>query len=92
MSFHDPEHTCHTHTGRQRDTWPAVSSMLAQLTLSRSLVLRVGVGKAQELVLVQIHDKQLVGGRELHCHFCELPVKVAGISAVPLEEEKGKMC
>lgn len=88
MSFNDPEHTCHTHTGRQRDTQPAVSGTFARLTLSRIDILRVGVGEAQELVLVQIHDKQLVGGRELDGHFCELPVKVASISAVSLEKRK----
>lgn len=90
MSFHDPEHTCHTHTGRQRDTWPAVSGALARLTLSGNDILRVGVGEPQELVLVQIHDKQLVSGRELHSHFSELPVKVASISAVSLEKRKRK--
>lgn len=90
MSFHDPEHTCHTHTGRQRDTWPAVSGAYARLTLSGNDILRVGVGEPQKLVLVQIHDKQLVGGRELHSHFSELSVKVAGISAVSLEKRERK--
>lgn len=62
--------------------------MLARLTLGGIDVLQVGEGEPQELVLVQIHDKQLVGWRELDGHFCELPVKVASISAVSLEKRK----
>lgn len=84
-----------THIQADRDTWPAVSGAYARLTLSGNDILRVGVGEPQELVLVQIHDKQLVGGRELHSHFSELSVKVAGISAVSLEKkrkERGVSC
>lgn len=89
VSFYNPEHTCHIQTGRQRDPWPAVSETFACLSLRGCDIFRVGVGKAQELILVQIHDKQLVGGSELHGHFSELPVKVAGISTVSLEKQKG---
>lgn len=43
--------------------------------------LRVGVGEALELVLVQIHDEEFICGSELHCHLGELLVEVAGVPA-----------
>lgn len=54
--------------------------------------LRVGVGKALELVLVQIHDEEFIGWSELHCHLGELLVEVARVAAILLEigEKRGK--
>jgi len=43
--------------------------------------LGVGEGEAQELVLVQVHDEQLVRGRQLHRHLGELLVKVTHVTA-----------
>lgn len=42
---------------------------------------RVGVGEALKLVLVQIHDEELVRWRQLHRHLCELLVEVADVTA-----------
>lgn len=53
-------------------------------------VLRVGVGEALELVLVQVHDEELVRGRQLHHHLCELLVKVGDITARFLPQREGK--
>lgn len=41
----------------------------------------IGVGEALELVLVQVHDEELVGRRQLHWHLCELLVEVPDILA-----------
>lgn len=41
----------------------------------------VGVRKALELILVQIHDEELVGGRQIHSHLGELFVEIANVSA-----------
>lgn len=52
----------------------------------------VGVGEALKLVLVQIHDEELVGGRQLHHHLGKLPVEVADVTARFLpqtEKERG---
>lgn len=43
--------------------------------------LRVGVGEALKLVLVQVHDEELVCGRQLHRHLGELLVEVAHVAA-----------
>lgn len=43
--------------------------------------LGVGVGEALELVLVQVHDEELVRRRQLHRHLGELLVEVADVSA-----------
>lgn len=43
--------------------------------------LRVGVGEALKLVLVQVHDEELVCGRQLHGHLGELLVEVADVAA-----------
>lgn len=43
--------------------------------------LRVVVREALELVLVQVHDEELVCRRQLHGHLCELFVEVADVSA-----------
>lgn len=47
--------------------------------------LRIGVGKALELVLVQIHDKEFIRRSQVHCHLGELLVEVAGVAAIFLE-------
>lgn len=51
---------------------------------------RVGVGEALKLVLVQIHDEELVCGRQLHHHLRELLVEVADVTAwfLPQREKK----
>lgn len=41
----------------------------------------VGVGEALKLVLVQIHDEELVCWCQLHRHLCELLVEVAHVTA-----------
>lgn len=50
----------------------------------------VGVGEALKLVLVQVHDEELVRGRQLHRHLRELLVEVADIGArfLPWREER----
>lgn len=45
----------------------------------------IGVGKALELVLVQIHDEEFICWSELHCHLGELLVKVAGVTLIFLD-------
>lgn len=52
--------------------------------------LGVGVGEALELVLVQVHDEELVGRRQLHRHLRELLVEVADVSArfLPQRDDK----
>ncbi len=51
---------------------------------------RVGVGEALKLVLVQIHNEELVRGRQLNHHFGELLVEVANVAArfLPQRERK----
>lgn len=51
---------------------------------------RVGVGEALKLILVQIHNEELVCGRQLNHHLGELFVKVADITArfLPQREKK----
>lgn len=50
----------------------------------------VGVGEALKLVLVQIHNEELVCGRQLHNHLGELLVEVANVTArfLPQREEE----
>lgn len=52
---------------------------------------RVGVGESLKLVLVQVHDEELVCGRQLHRHLGELLVKVADVTTrfLPHGEEEG---
>lgn len=57
------------------------------LLICRSLIFRVGVGEAEEIVLVHVHDDELVSRRQVHGHFGELLVKVAGVPAVLLQVE-----
>lgn len=53
---------------------------------------RVGVGEALKLILVQVHDEELVCGRQVHRHLCELLVEVCDITArfLPQRQEKEK--
>lgn len=44
-------------------------------------IFRVSVGEALKLVLVQVHDEQLVRGRQVHRHLGELLVEVGDIAA-----------
>lgn len=46
---------------------------------------RVGVREASELILVQVHDEEFVGGRELHRLPGELFVEVGSVAFVLLE-------
>lgn len=50
---------------------------------------RVGVREALKLVLVQIHDEELVCWRQLHRHLCELLVEVAHVTARFLPQRDG---
>lgn len=45
-----------------------------------------------KLVLVQVHDEELVCGRQLHHHLCELLVEVGDVTArfLPQREEEKK--
>lgn len=55
----------------------------------------VGVGEALKLILVQIHNEELVCGRQLDHHLGELLVKVADVTArfLPQREQEGeRMC
>lgn len=52
--------------------------------------LRIGVGKALELILVQIHDEKFIGWSELDCHLGELLVEVAGVLPIFLEIWRGR--
>lgn len=56
--------------------------MRAQEGLHLDDKLWVGVGEALELVLVQVHDEELVGWRQLDGHLCELPVEVGGVASI----------
>ncbi len=51
-------------------------------------VLRVEEGESRELVLVQVHHEELVGGREVGALRGELLVEVAHVLAVALEMEE----
>lgn len=55
--------------------------------ICRCYIFRVGVGEAEELVLVQVHDDELVRRRQIRGHLGELLVKVARVSAAPLRVE-----
>lgn len=65
-------------------SWSKVYSGLRATNRSSSNLydeLRVVVGESLELVLVQVHDEELVRRRQLHGHLCELLVEVADVSA-----------
>lgn len=55
----------------------------------RSHIFRVGVGEAKEVVLVQVHDDELVCWCQVHGHLGELLVEVAGVPTAPLQVELG---
>ena len=60
--------------------------------------LRVEEGEAGELLLVQVHHEELVGGGQLGRLLCELAVEVGHVSAAPLssklsgEQKLGDVC
>ena len=60
--------------------------------------LRVEEGEAGELLLVQVHHEELVGGGQLGRLVCELAVEVGHVSAAPLcskfigEQKLGHIC
>lgn len=56
-----------------------------QSLLIGSHVFRVGVGEAEELVLVQVHYDKFVCRSQVDRHLGELFVKVASVPAVPLQ-------
>lgn len=53
----------------------------------RSHIFWVSVGEAEEFVLVQVHDDELVCRRQVHRHLGELLVEVTGVPTVPLQVE-----
>ena len=55
-------------------------------------VFGVGVREALKLVLVQIHNEELVCGRQLHRHLGELLVEVADVASrfLPKKEREGR--
>lgn len=55
------------------------------MLICRSRVLGVSVGEAEKVVLVQVHDDQLVCGSQVHWHLGEFLVKVTSVSTVPLQ-------
>lgn len=59
-----------------------------QSLLVGSHVFRVGVGEAEELVLVQVHYDKFVCWGQVDRHLGELFVKVASVPAVPLQGER----
>lgn len=73
--------------------WSKVSPGLHPANMSSSDLYDefwVGVGEALELILVQVHDEELVRGRQLHHHLGELLVEVADVAArfLPQREEE----
>lgn len=50
----------------------------------------VGVGEALKLILVQVHNEELVCGGQFHHHLSELLIKVANITARFLRQRKRK--
>lgn len=52
--------------------------------------LRISVGEACKLILVQIHDEEFVGGREFHGLPRELLIEVGSVVFVFLLDEKAK--
>lgn len=55
-----------------------------RMLICRSCVLGVSVGEAEEVVLVQVHDDQLVRWSQVHWHLGEFLVKVTSVSTAPL--------
>lgn len=53
--------------------------------ICRGGVFGVSVGEAEEVILVQVHDDQLVRGSQVHGHLGELLVKVTSVSTAPLQ-------
>lgn len=65
--------------------YQSTSFRVGRMLICRSLVLGVSVGEAEEVVLVQVHDDQLVCGSQVHWHLGEFLVKVTSVSTVPLQ-------
>lgn len=61
------------------------TSLVGRTLICRSRVLRVSVGEAEEVVLVQVHDDQLVCWSQVHWHLGEFLVKVTSVSTAPLQ-------
>lgn len=59
-------------------------------TLHLNDKLGIGVGKALELILVQIHDEEFICWSELDCHLGELLVEVARVMLIFLEIWRGR--
>lgn len=53
--------------------------------ICRSIVFGVCVGEAEEVILVQVHDDQLVGRSQVHWHLGKLLVKVTSVTTAPLQ-------
>lgn len=87
------EHT-HVYTLIIRPLAPSCSDLkpyclrVRQSLLVGSHVFRVGVGEAEELVLVQVHYDKFVCRGQVDRHLGELFVKVASVPAVPLQGER----
>ncbi len=58
-----------------------------QLVLNLNDKLRVGVGEAQEFILVQIHNEEFIRWCQLNCHLGELLVE---ITCVPVDFSERK--
>lgn len=58
---------------------------VGRMLICRGCVLGVSVGEAQEVVLVQVHDDQLVRWSQVHWHLGEFLVKVTSVSTAPLQ-------
>lgn len=59
--------------------------LIKWVLIGRSNIFGVGVGEAEEIVLVQVHDDKLVCWSQVHRHLGELLVKVASVPTVPLQ-------
>lgn len=76
---------CSSHVQKMDVHAGAREKPIMDRTLHLDDKLRIGVGKALELVLVQIHDEEFICRRELYRHLGELLVEVAGVAAIFLK-------
>lgn len=58
---------------------------VGRMLICRSRILGVSVGEAEEVILVQVHDDQLVRWSQIHWHLGEFLVKVTSVSTAPLQ-------
>lgn len=63
----------------------ALQIWVRRTLICRSSIFRVSVGEAEEVVLVQVHDDQLVGRSQVHWHLGELFIKVTSVTTAPLQ-------